>query len=122
MPALLRCRQGAECGTWQLSAKVMADSQLWGMLPGSLQACDAISLQNATEELERLEHAFDSVKKQLFRRLHEVARAQLFQQAPAHAGAPKTPLMLSDGKTDEALNGSNGAGMSRRKEEGSVTI
>lgn len=39
-------------------------------------------MQNATEELQRLEHAFDSVKKQLFARLHAVARLQLFQQAP----------------------------------------
>ena len=39
-------------------------------------------MQNATEELERLERAFDSVKKQLFTRLHAVARQQLFQQAP----------------------------------------
>ena len=39
-------------------------------------------MQNATEELQRLEHAFDSVKEQLFARLHAVARTQLFQQAP----------------------------------------
>ncbi|EFJ52916.1 arogenate/prephenate dehydrogenase [Volvox carteri f. nagariensis] len=34
--------------------------------------------QNATDELERLEKAFDTVKKQLFGRLHDIARAQLF--------------------------------------------
>lgn len=66
--------------------------------------------QNATEELERLEHAFDSVKKQLFRRLHDVARDQLFQQAPmVPTSAPY--LMLGDGKgRDGSSNGSNGAG------------
>lgn len=34
--------------------------------------------QNATQELERLEQAFDEVKKQLFGRLHDKLRAQLF--------------------------------------------
>jgi hypothetical protein len=34
--------------------------------------------QNATEELERLENAFDQVKKQLFGRLHDLARQQIF--------------------------------------------
>ncbi|GBG65124.1 hypothetical protein CBR_g49487 [Chara braunii] len=33
---------------------------------------------NATEELERLERAFDSVKKQLFDQLHFILRGQLF--------------------------------------------
>lgn len=33
---------------------------------------------NATDELERLEKAFDVVKKQLFGRLHDIARKQLF--------------------------------------------
>ena len=39
-------------------------------------------LQSATEELERLEHAFDSVKKQLFDRLHGILREQLFHDTP----------------------------------------
>ena len=34
--------------------------------------------QNATEELDRLEKAFDDVKKQLFDQLHDVVRSQLF--------------------------------------------
>lgn len=33
---------------------------------------------NATEQLERLELAFDSVKKQLFTQLHEILRKQIF--------------------------------------------
>ena len=34
--------------------------------------------QNATEELDRLEKAFDDVKKQLFDQLRDVVRSQLF--------------------------------------------
>ncbi|XP_077216249.1 prephenate dehydrogenase family protein [Tasmannia lanceolata] len=34
---------------------------------------------NATEELQRLENAFDSVKRQLFGQLHDVLRKQLFE-------------------------------------------
>jgi len=34
--------------------------------------------QNATDELERLENAFEAVKKQLLGRLHDIARAQIF--------------------------------------------
>ncbi|KAH7423898.1 hypothetical protein KP509_12G079800 [Ceratopteris richardii] len=37
---------------------------------------------NATEELDRLELAFDSVKKQLFSKLHNVLRSQLFDRPP----------------------------------------
>ena len=43
--------------------------------------------QNATEELQRLEHAFDSVKKQLFGRLHMILRKDLFQ-GPASPPEP----------------------------------
>lgn len=74
-------------------------------------------MQNATEELERLEHAFDSVKKQLFLRLHDVARAQLFQQAPELAEQKPQQLMLNAGKVEAAQNGSNGADVSRRRTE-----
>ncbi|CAK0753242.1 hypothetical protein CVIRNUC_002206 [Coccomyxa viridis] len=61
---------------------------------------------NATEELQRLEHAFESVKKQLFGRLHDIARAQLFQQAPSKASEPQDRLMLTAGAQR------NGAGSS----------
>lgn len=43
--------------------------------------------QNATEELARLEQCFDYVKKQLFDRMHNTVRAQLF-----HAGS-QPPLL-----------------------------
>lgn len=38
------------------------------------------------EELDRLEQAFDVVKKQLFGRLHDIARKQLFPSSPAATG------------------------------------
>jgi arogenate dehydrogenase (NADP+) len=59
--------------------------------------------QTATLELERLEHAFDSVKKQLFDRLHDKLRAQLFEGAgmPAEMGAAAST---------EGANGSGGNG------------
>lgn len=73
-----------------------------------------IVAQNATEELERLEHAFDSVKKQLLRRLRDVAREQLFQQAPA--AAPERLLLRAGSSiSDASQNGSNGAATSERE-------
>ena len=67
-------------------------------------------MQNATEELQRLELAFESVKKQLFGRLHDIARAQLFQQAPNAAASPQERGMLTvakqpDGSGRSSLNG-----------------
>jgi arogenate dehydrogenase (NADP+) len=43
---------------------------------------------NATEELERLELAFDSIKRQLFGQLHDVLRKQLFGGEDADKGSP----------------------------------
>ncbi|KAJ7567571.1 hypothetical protein O6H91_02G153400 [Diphasiastrum complanatum] len=62
---------------------------------------------NATEELERLELAFDSIKKQLFSQLHNVLRKQLFhglgmqhtgkdQLVSSYPGALKGFLPLND--------------------------
>ena len=66
-------------------------------------------MQNATEELQRLELAFESVKKQLLGRLHDIARAQLFQQAPGTSASPQERLMLTAGKqpggSASSLNG-----------------
>lgn len=36
--------------------------------------------QNATDELERLEHGLERVKKQLFSKLHDIARAEMFPE------------------------------------------
>ena len=49
-------------------------------------------MQSATEELERLEHAFDSVKKQLFDRLHGILREQLFHDSTAVTTVPALPV------------------------------
>lgn len=49
--------------------------------------------QSATEELERLEHAFDRVKKQLFDRLHGILREQLFHDPPV-PGAVMAPAAV----------------------------
>jgi hypothetical protein len=45
-----------------------------------------VPLLHSAEELERLEKAFDTVKKQLLGRLHDIARAQLFPVQPASSG------------------------------------
>ncbi|KAK9864373.1 hypothetical protein WJX84_000908 [Apatococcus fuscideae] len=58
--------------------------------------------QNATEELARLEAAFDSVKRQLFTRLHALLRQQLLtpgmlsgaQLPPISAGMPSRSLRI----------------------------
>ncbi|KAG2492326.1 hypothetical protein HYH03_009277 [Edaphochlamys debaryana] len=47
--------------------------------------------QNATDELERLEKAFDTVKKQLFGRLHDIARKQLFPEVDPATGTNGVP-------------------------------
>lgn len=62
--------------------------------------------QNATDELERLEKAFDTVKKQLFGRLHDIARAQLFpDEGPSTPEAQVMPAerMLTSGAPKLAL-------------------
>ena len=75
-------------------------------------------MQSATEELERLEHAFDSVKKQLFDRLHGILREQLFHDGPPMSAvsvptaAPSVPQQAAQSQagsshtsTDVLVNG-----------------
>ncbi|KAG2447681.1 hypothetical protein HYH02_007141 [Chlamydomonas schloesseri] len=75
--------------------------------------------QNATDELERLEQAFDTVKKQLFGRLHDIARQQLFPTvdtagngngalapAPQALPPPREPLALPSRSRDGVESGS----------------
>lgn len=75
------------------------------------------------EELDRLEHAFDTVKKQLLGRLHDIARAQLFPTLPAsgdddpnqggaaallysgNGGKPSGARAISSAEVDAALQG-----------------
>lgn len=51
-------------------------------------------LQNATEMLEALERAFDSVKSQLFQRLHDKLREELFPAVPPAPDANGAPYAL----------------------------
>jgi hypothetical protein len=88
-------------------------------------------LQNATEELARLEQSFDYVKKQLFDRMHNTVRNQLF-----HVGTEKPLLGASNGikaaaAADKVLphpedastaassdsNGSNGSGAEEEQQQ-----
>lgn len=65
---------------------------------------------NAMEQLERLDLAFELLKKQLFGRLHGVLRKQLFENADeSQVFLEKPMLMLSENRTtlgssSEALN------------------
>ncbi|CAI7768239.1 unnamed protein product [Closterium sp. NIES-54] len=45
---------------------------------------------NATEELQRLEMAFDALKKQLLDQLHDVLRLQLFSMPPSATALPSS--------------------------------
>ena len=89
-----------------------AVASLW-----SFQGCQYAGMQNAIEELDRLESAFDHVKGQLLDRLHEVVRQQLFHKAPAvqpskpPRGQPKAlPAVSVDRQLpDSSEAGSNGA-------------
>lgn len=66
-----------------------------------------VSLQNATEELERLGYAFDAVKKQLLGRLHDLARKQIgFDPAPVKAASESSGALHS-------LNGAEANGSHR---------
>uniref|UniRef100_A0A383WE60 Prephenate/arogenate dehydrogenase domain-containing protein n=1 Tax=Tetradesmus obliquus TaxID=3088 RepID=A0A383WE60_TETOB len=58
---------------------------------------------NATDELERLEKAFDVVKKQLFGRLHDIARKQLF---PAPVPNEQQPRQQANGGSSSSSNSS----------------
>ena len=65
-----------------------------------------MSLQNATEELERLGYAFDAVKKQLLGRLHDLARKQIgFDPAPVKA--------LESSGAQHSMNGAEANGSHR---------
>ena len=65
------------------------------------QFSDRLPLQNATEEIDRLEKAFEMVKTQLFERLHAIARDRLF-----HPPSMKSALDI-DTVPVEALSKTN---------------
>lgn len=59
------------------------------------------------QELERLEVAFDHVKKQLFGRLHDIARKQLFPDGVRPGSPPPASLPPASG---DASSGSSSGG------------
>ena len=63
-------------------------------------------LQNAIENLERLESAFDAVKAQLLGQLHEKVRDQLFNKAPPVDDQTPTPTVA--GLLADSSRASNG--------------
>ncbi|KAL8497808.1 hypothetical protein ACS0TY_021227 [Phlomoides rotata] len=65
--------------------------------------------KNAMEELERLDLAFEALKKELFGHLHEVLRKQLFGKAEGGFGRPmlaKLPKTLLPSKAESLSNSS----------------
>ena len=76
--------------------------------------CD---LQNATEELTRLEEAFNAVRQGIFTRLHDVVREQIFvtEQSKGKSGPRHGQgLISSDSKESEASRG-NGSALSKEE-------
>ncbi|KAF2301422.1 hypothetical protein GH714_023986 [Hevea brasiliensis] len=53
--------------------------------------------QNAMEQLERLDMAFEAIKKELFGKLHQVYRRQLFGTADGLEERPKIQKLLHNG-------------------------
>lgn len=53
--------------------------------------------QNAMEQLERLDMAFEAIKKELFGKLHQVYRRQLFGTAEGSEERPKIQKLLHNG-------------------------
>ena len=71
--------------------------------------------QNATEELERLERAFDDVKTALFRRLHGALRAEVFDDSVSEARMEGASDSISVGAA--AAAGAGAASSSRSEDE-----
>ena len=70
--------------------------------------------QNATEELERLEHAFDAVRRGLFQRLHDGVRAQIFNPTQPRPFSGARAGVLGSADRGSALGlGQSGAGPGR---------
>ncbi|XP_050232823.1 arogenate dehydrogenase 2, chloroplastic [Mercurialis annua] len=53
--------------------------------------------QNAMEQLERLDMAFEGIKKELFGKLHQVYRRQLFGSSEGFEDRPKIQKLLHNG-------------------------
>ncbi|KAL4431139.1 hypothetical protein ABPG75_006395 [Micractinium tetrahymenae] len=68
--------------------------------------------QNATEQLDRLEKAFDEVKARLLQQLHDKVRQQIFY---GDSNQPEPRLMLTDGSS-----GANGSSSSSSEAGGAA--
>jgi arogenate dehydrogenase (NADP+) len=62
---------------------------------------------NAMEQLERLDHSFESLKKQLFGRLHGVLRKQLFGNAEKFQVSQEKPMLPKHSQSSAALASSS---------------
>ena len=58
---------------------------------------------NATDELEKMEIAFDEVKKELFGRMHNVVRQQLFEVGPDENSLERSQNAAVGEKSDGAI-------------------
>ena len=56
-------------------------------------------MQNATEELKRLEEAFNAVRQGIFTRLHDVVRDQIFVAGGEKVGLAQSSLQVSLAET-----------------------
>jgi len=75
--------------------------------------------QNATEELERLEQGFEQVKKQLFGRLHDIARAQIF---PSHMSPVPNPPASPIRASNQIAATSNGSSFDKSHSSASAAM
>jgi hypothetical protein len=81
-----------------------------------------LPLQNSTDTLEALEHAFDDIKRKLFSELHEVVRKQVFPEGRASKQLSLPAASASTTSADESegtdpLNHPGGANAANLKEK-----
>lgn len=73
-------------------------------------------VQNATEELKRLEEAFNAVHQGIFTRLHEVVRDQIFLTEPhQEAENVSKTKQITDGSSAPEIPEVNSSNGSRNK-------
>ncbi|KAG9446592.1 hypothetical protein H6P81_012720 [Aristolochia fimbriata] len=51
---------------------------------------------NATEQIENLDRAFETVKQKLFGRLHDILRKQIVERVPVQGGTPVSPQLSKE--------------------------
>lgn len=74
-------------------------------------------LQNATEELTRLEEAFNAVRQGIFTRLHDVVRDQIFvtDESRAASGFQEAQVLKDSNSRESEANRSNGSAPSKEE-------